>query len=383
MRKGSVLRRSGWCLVLMLGGLCGLSACVAEDTGAGSASPEVLGLRRGSFTATLLPGGEVLVVGGSQKNVSMNSVQLYNPRTRAWRDTGSLREDRYSHTSLLLPSGRVLVMGGSSWAPESRYPVPLGSMELYEPATGLWSSRTAGPSLRSLHQVTLLRDGRIMVTGGFDEGNPKVLASVETYDPETDRWSVRASMGHPRAGHSATLLPDGRVLVVGGEDSPTQPDTAEIYDPATDTWSQTSALSGRYPDAIVRVRHDGQVLLLRGEGPGAGKELYDPTRDTWTVIPDRTTGIPFVDLFSTKTLLPDGRILFVGRVDPATPTDTLRFYHSETYAWSSGSPMPEPRSGHEAVLLANGKVLLLGGWSGSGDLASPVATYDPRTDTWE
>jgi hypothetical protein len=164
--------------------------------------------------------------------------------------------------------------------------------------------------------------------------------------------------------------------------STSERDSAEIYDPATDTWSDTSALNSRHPYAFSQARHDGQVLIMGGAGPVPGNELYDPTRGTWTVVPYRTEGM-FLNSFPTKTLLPDGRSLFAGGSSTVSAMITMRFYHSETYAWSSGSPMPEPRSGHSAFLLPNGRVLLLGGRRSSDDPTSAVATYDLRTDTWE
>ena len=64
--------------------------------------------------------------------------------------------------------------------------------------------------------ATLLRDGRVLVVGGFSAGGAGVQASAELYDPATGRWTVTASLRTPRRNHTATLLADGRVLVAGG-----------------------------------------------------------------------------------------------------------------------------------------------------------------------
>src|SRR5690349_11236289 len=73
---------------------------------------------------------------------------------------------------------------------------------------------------RTAFALTLLQDGKVLVTGGFgfndSTGTNSSLSSVERYDPATGLFSFVSSMANGRNGHTATLLQDGRVLVVGG-----------------------------------------------------------------------------------------------------------------------------------------------------------------------
>ena len=111
--------------------------------------------------------------------------------------------------------------------------------------------------------ATLLRDGRVLFTGGYNcapAGQDGLWATAELYDPATGTFSPTGSMkAPPLEFHTATLLADGRVLIAGGQSRP-QPDrrrrrhprlhpdrgqprpafsqTAEVYDPATGTFSQ-------------------------------------------------------------------------------------------------------------------------------------------------
>src|SRR4051812_47337567 len=60
-------------------------------------------------TATPLPSGKVLVVGGG----FLDSAELYDPDTGTWSRTGSMSALRGDHTATVLPSGKVLIAGGS------------------------------------------------------------------------------------------------------------------------------------------------------------------------------------------------------------------------------------------------------------------------------
>src|SRR5205085_4372648 len=121
-----------------------------------------------SHTATLLPNGQVLVVGGDNGNEFFSNVvggivltnELYDPNTGSWSITGSLNTGRGSHTATLLPNGRVLVAGGDDGA----------SAELYNLTTGTWNY-TGSLSPREDHTATLLPNGRVLVAGGDDGAN--------------------------------------------------------------------------------------------------------------------------------------------------------------------------------------------------------------------
>ena len=169
---------------------------------------------RVSHTATLLANGKVLVAGGSGDSGSLSSAELYDPATGLWSTTGSLTNGRFDHTATLLADGKVLVAGGWGDTLMDR----LSSAELYDPATGLWSETGSLATGRAGHTATLLPNGKVLVAGSRNTmGNADDLSSTELYDPATGLWSTTGSLVTVRAVYSATLLANGQVLVVGGQ----------------------------------------------------------------------------------------------------------------------------------------------------------------------
>lgn len=191
---------------------------------------------RQGHTATSLADGRVLMVGGGGEVAFEEgpahgaSAELYDPRTGRWTATGSMSMARFGHTATLLPDGSVLVVGGSVGDE-----VTARSAEVYDPTTGAWTVTSSMLAARSNHSGTLMLDGTVLVAGGVGLGSdPRRLATAEVYDPSRGTWSTTASLIEARWVHTATLGPDGRVLVAGDYDEDTGT-SAEVYDPGGDT----------------------------------------------------------------------------------------------------------------------------------------------------
>src|SRR5437762_585104 len=105
---------------------------------------------RDLHTATVLPNGTVLVVGGYDGTNSLASAELYDPAAGTWSATGSFRIARYYHTATLLPNGTVLVVGGNDGTNS------LASAELYDSANGAWSATGNLGTVHDYHTATLL-----------------------------------------------------------------------------------------------------------------------------------------------------------------------------------------------------------------------------------
>jgi N-acetylneuraminic acid mutarotase len=166
-------------------------------------------------TATVLPSGQILVVGGTQRDpvVPRYDVELFNPMTNTWSEVARLQTPRYAHTATLLPSGKVLVVGGFSGLAGGQN-VAVASAEIYDPVNDLWTTAAAPQAMRGRHTATLLPSGEVLIAGGEHNGEP--LDSVEVFDSTTGAWKTVSRMAVKRTQHIAALLPDDTVLVAGG-----------------------------------------------------------------------------------------------------------------------------------------------------------------------
>jgi uncharacterized repeat protein (TIGR01451 family)/uncharacterized delta-60 repeat protein len=342
-----------------------------------------LGAPRQYHTATLLPDGRVLVVGGENSTGELASAELYDPATGLWSPTGSLSPDRRYHAATLLADGRVLVAGG--WGSGGI----TDSAQLYDPATGLWTPTGNLNQRRSMHTLTLLADGRALAVGGFGEGggNVFVLNNAEIYDPATGSWTTVANtMTTARCSHTATLLPDGRVLVVGGQTlfhSYVCFDSAEIYDPVSGTWTTTDSMDAARSEHRATLLPDGRVLVTGGFyfGPGYtvtldSAELYDPSTALWSPADNMNVA----RCQHSATLLPNGRVLIAGGAGLFT-IGSAELYDLDANSWTQTDDLGSARRRHTATLLADGRVLVAGGQNGSSELSS-AELYETTNGSW-
>jgi len=78
----------------------------------------------------------VLIAGGEGGLGTIASAELYSPVLGTFTVTGSMAQQRLLHTATLLPSGKMLVVGGLIGGPFSYTGliagIPLATAELYE-----------------------------------------------------------------------------------------------------------------------------------------------------------------------------------------------------------------------------------------------------------
>ena len=118
-----------------------------------------------------------------------------------WTETSDLITARGNHTATLLPNGLVLVVGGV----DSSGSHSLKRAELYDPASGTWAATGSLANARALHTATLLPNGMVLVAGGIHDDDV-ALTSAELYDPASGTWTKTGELAHARVEQTATLL---------------------------------------------------------------------------------------------------------------------------------------------------------------------------------
>jgi N-acetylneuraminic acid mutarotase len=180
---------------------------------------------------------------------------------------------------VLLKNGKVLVVGG--W--DTQIGAPVSSAELYDPVANTWSS-AGSPAARDQQAAVALSSGKVLVVGGEDASHTP-LATVELYNPTSNKWTTERSLPVPVYRTSAVALKDGRVVFAGCTQGPAfgpagGVSASELYNPSTNSWTVGPTM----PLAVVpwhsaTLLHSGNVLIAGGDNYGglASCEVYLPT----------------------------------------------------------------------------------------------------------
>ncbi len=328
------------------------------------------------------------------------NAEIFNPSTGKFTLTGRMNKPREQHVAVTLAGGKVLIAGGFN----NRY---LTDVEFYNPSTGSFETikDDSGNDLalntaRSGAASALLRGGRVLIAGGY---NGNFLGSVEVYDPTTEKFtSSTNSMNEARQAATATRLTDGRVLVTGGYNS-AYVYSAEVYDPANGFFTPTiDEMDEPREGHTSTLLPDGNVLVVGGCNSLLSgsvvcdyyveqSEIYHPDYDAKE---DEENGEDEADEFDdeftntaglmvtartnhTATLLANGKVLIVGGRNEKGALAAAELYDPATEAFTATGSLNTARYGHTASLLPNGKVFIAGG--SNGNYLSSAEIYDPST----
>ncbi len=242
-----------------------------------------LNIARVWHAMVVLPNGNVLISGNDIDSIQ-SSCEIYEMSTGKWRYTTPMNIPRTLHNLVLLNSGKILAVGGYKEQ----------SCELFDPVTETWAMTDSIPTFRYWGQtVTTLGDGKILVAGGayIDTvlWDVVYLDNLDIYDPNTDKWSIGAPMKISRDWHTATLLNDGRMFISGGYNDSLEINECEIYDPQNNTWVTVSPM--------IEIRHTHAAILLNngnvfvsGGGillPGSKScEVFNVDENQWSSVAD-------------------------------------------------------------------------------------------------
>ena len=279
---------------------------------------------------------------------------------------------RAVHSSLL-PDGRVFFV---SYYNESLQP------NIWDPVTDTFAPTAAAPYAIFCAGHTNMADGRIFITGGHIADYTGFPHAV-IYDPFKNTITQVPDMNEGRWYPTNTVLPNGDILVVSGDvnsNTVVNP-LPQVYQVASNTWlNLTSAQLAQPLYPVMLVAPNGQVFNA-GPSPTT-RYLNTSGTGAWTTV--ATQKFTGTRDYGPGLMYDVGKVLEVGGSDPPTATAETIDLTAATPAWTSTGNMHFARRQHNAVILPDGKVFIVGGSSGSGfdDSTNPVLPtemWDPST----
>jgi hypothetical protein len=251
-------------------------------------------LFRIDHTATSLPSGDVLLVGGYNQSDYASEIERFDSQLKRFVVDAKLHYPRWQHTTTALASGEVLIAGGDNASGV------VSTSEIYS------STRHAvldGPptlARRIAHTATLLSDGTVMLAGGINPGGPPVTrieneaqADIEIYDPTKTAFVAPPTRFSARSWMQVTTLTTGDVMISGGRTDPfnavpTPTGLVEIYDPALQKLRNAPQLSIPRVGHTVTTLDDGAQFVVGGYSSSAvtpSVERYAPSGLTSSAQP--------------------------------------------------------------------------------------------------
>jgi Domain of unknown function (DUF1929)/Kelch motif/Galactose oxidase, central domain len=311
------------------------------------------------------------------------SAVLLDPTTMTYTNVNmSYQRDAFCGGNDLLPNGEVFVSGGHKYNPSNPkdHADEAGSpnTDLFDPATGTWIPAPQMDLARWYPTNVELGNGHVLVFGG--QVDPTTQATtVEEYDPASNTISTLPSTAdkvlpvYPRM----TLLPNGKIF----NSEPNK--GTQLFDPATSTWSwvgNTKLGQARTEGSTVLLPGLNKVLIAGGRGATGATNTaevidFSQAKPTWQF----TGSMTYARAFSNAVLLADGTVLEVGGGTGGPyqdPVYTPELYNPATGTWSTMATQTAPRIYHStAVLLPSGQVLSAGMDSGTYQRTAEI--YSP------
>jgi N-acetylneuraminic acid mutarotase len=311
---------------------------------------------RQNHSSVTLNDGRVIVIGGNDTlGYGVSTNEVFNPTNNQWVAIAPLLDSQTGGSIVLLKDGRILNTGGG------KYGGPHAS-EIYDPVADAWTYSGYPIGYHECRCAIVLNDGRVLTAGGAPPPNTTTeLSSSEVYDPATGQWAATGPLNFPASG-ALVLLNDGRAFAAGGGNY----NSAEVFDPILNTWLPVAPPLIQVKGSANVVLSSGQVLLAGGVLPNglatSVSQLYDPTSNTWSMTAGSLTA---PSGGGVAALLPDGSVLMVGGSDNTSgvriSSGITQIYDPSTGLWVRGPDSPDAASGPQLSKLQNGNLLVTGG----------------------
>ncbi|WNG19134.1 kelch repeat-containing protein [Cystobacter fuscus] len=342
-----------------------------------------LGEARAGHTATLLEDGRVLLAGGVRlgadgRPATVSAVEVFEPATGALERVPSLDSARAFHTATRLPGGKVLLVGGEETPEGTR----LAGARVLDVKAGT-STPVEGLRARGHHAAAADASGRVLVVGGVGV-NGEVVSEAEGYDAATGR-SFQVGTPVRRVGMGVSAVGDGRrIAVVGGSDGTALVPEVLFFSYQGDTFvAEDTGERLREPRrdaALVPFGGPGRLLYVGGQSSPGAAMTDTLLASSQIVSPDAASRQGqgpqiFARSEPCAVALQDGRVLTLGGWGNADVGELVSNAHGELFvpgaqggaAGLLGLPdLERSRHQHTCTALEDGSVLIAGGLEEDG-----------------
>jgi hypothetical protein len=291
---------------------------------------------------------------------------------------GTPWRERADHTSVTLPDGSIVIMGGDRGYAYS-YGESRNDVWRSTDMGATWTEMTLGAewATRLGHTSVVLPDGSIVLMGGRGYQFPGVLTYNDVWR-STDQGATWTQMTanaewHSRYGHTSVVLPDGSIVLMGGYYYTGTNYTLNDVWRSTDmgaTWTQmtASAEGGERQNHTSVVLTDGSIVLMGGykiNSVGGYADVWRSTDmgATWTQMTASAEWGGRSD--HTSVALADGSIILMGGFD----SNNVWRSTDQGATWTQMTASAEwgRRDGHTSVVLPDESIVLVGGVGDEGN----------------
>ncbi len=303
------------------------------DPSTGETTRQILAENLFCSGGSLLDDGRLLVLGGAADlGVGISSAHIFDPATSTWSKKASMNRPRWYPTAIKLADGRVVAASGRGGE---------SAVEVYDPKADRWAivtgiDHTFDEYYPSLH---LLPTGEIFNSGtGWEQKDTPPTGLVELTGAASGTWNELGLQAFPDRQEGAAVLsvdattspPTTSVMVIGGGLGSGRA-TVEAIDLTRlgdgPTWKRAADMHFGRTNVSAVALPDGTVLAIGGQTRGKKEkdpgvvltpELYDPAANTWTDLAPMKSPRQY---HSVAVLLPDGRVVAAGGINPAIASD--------------------------------------------------------------
>lgn len=217
-------------------------------------------------------GSKIYVVGGLDANyAAVNNLQVFNTATGTWSSGKALPVKLSQPAVVSMPNGKLYVFGGSN-----EYDTSVKTTYIYTPATNAWSTGASMPTARAF--ATGIQQGTTNVAwimGGYS--SPYLgyeLKTVEVYNASTNSWSTKPSMTNKRAAAAGAYYKSQNHVLNG----------ADYYGRADGEWFQPNAWINGVKGTQALRTPTGAVFDGAYVFGGYDDDAYSYSNNIWRIV---------------------------------------------------------------------------------------------------